>query len=66
MVSYESDVPEEIRTLMYDPQTAGGLLASVAAKDAEALMSALRDADVPAAMIGEIREQQKPTIEVVG
>jgi selenide,water dikinase len=64
LVSYESAVPEEIRTLMYDPQTAGGLLASVAAKDAEALMSALRDADVPAAMIGEVREQQKPTIEV--
>jgi selenide,water dikinase len=65
MVSYESAVPEEIRTLMYDPQTAGGLLASVAAKDAEALLNALRDADVPAVVIGEVREAQKPTIEVV-
>jgi selenide,water dikinase len=65
MVSYESGVPEEVRTLMYDPQTAGGLLASVAAKDAEALLNALHEAGVPAMVIGEVREAQKPTIEVV-
>jgi selenide,water dikinase len=64
LVSYESAVPEEIRTLMYDPQTAGGLLASVAAKDAEAVVKALREVEVPVAIIGEVREQQKPVIEV--
>jgi selenide,water dikinase len=65
LVSYESTVPEEIRTLMYDPQTAGGLLASVAASDAEALLEALQKADVPSAAIGEVREAQKPTLEVL-
>ncbi len=65
LVSYESAVPEEIRTLLYDPQTAGGLLASVAAKDAEEIVSALKTANIPAAVIGEVRELQKPTIEVV-
>jgi selenide,water dikinase len=65
LVSYESAVPEEIRTLLYDPQTAGGLLASVAANDADAMVSALKAADIAAAIIGEVREPQKPTIEVV-
>jgi selenide,water dikinase len=65
LVSYESTVPEEIRTLMYDPQTAGGLLVSVAGKDADALLKGLLLAGVPAALIGEVREPQKSTIEVV-
>ena len=65
LVSYESAVPEEIRTLMYDPQTAGGLLASVAPNHADALLRALREARVPASMIGEVRESQKPTLEVL-
>jgi len=64
LVSYESAVPEEIRTLLYDPQTAGGLLASVAAKDADKMVKALQSADIPAAIIGEIHEAQKPTIEI--
>ncbi len=63
-VSYEDRVPEEIRTLLYDPQTAGGLLASVDAGDADAMLAALHEASVPAALIGEVRAPQKPAIEV--
>lgn len=65
LVSYESAVPEEVRTLLYDPQTAGGLLASVSSNHAEQLLQALKDADIPSGLIGEVREPQKPTIEVV-
>ena len=41
-VEFADDVPEEIRTLLYDPQTAGGLLIAVAASDAERLLAELR------------------------
>ncbi len=41
-VEFADDVAEEIRTLLYDPQTAGGLLIAVAASDAERLLAELR------------------------
>ena len=65
LVSYEDQVPEEIRTLLYDPQTAGGLLIAVAANDCDSLLRALQQAQVPAALIGEVLEARKPTIEIV-
>ncbi|WP_342078324.1 selenide, water dikinase SelD [Yoonia sp. SS1-5] len=40
--------------LLYDPQTAGGLLAAVDPVDADKLLAALREAGYPAAIIGEI------------
>jgi selenide,water dikinase len=63
-VQYSADVPEEARTLLYDPQTAGGLLISVAASDTERLLSALQDAGVPAVEIGEVVEKEGPLIAV--
>lgn len=42
--------------LLFDPQTAGGLLAAVAAKTADATLKNLREAGYGAAMIGEITE----------
>ncbi len=65
LVSYEGGVAEDIRTLMYDPQTAGGLLISVAEKDTDRLVAALRKAGVPAVVAGEVRKAQTPTIEVI-
>jgi selenide,water dikinase len=65
VVSYEEGVPEDLRTLLYDPQTAGGLLISVAAADAERLLAALNQAGVPASMIGEVLPPGKPAITVV-
>jgi len=65
MVSYVPDVPQEIRTILFDPQTAGGLLLSVAAQDAAAFMDALHAAGVPAARIGQVLPQSKPLIQIV-
>ena len=66
LVSYEEGVPEEIRTLLYDPQTAGGLLISVAGGDADRLLGGLREANVQASLIGEVLGPHKPTIQVTG
>jgi selenide,water dikinase len=63
-VAYEDGVPEDIKTVLFDPQTAGGLLLSVAEEDATALLAALRAADVGAVQIGEVLPQSKPLIVV--
>ena len=63
-VEYADDVPEDVRTLLYDPQTAGGLLISVAADDAERLVTQLAIAGVNGVEIGEVVEKQKPLIGV--
>jgi selenide,water dikinase len=63
-VGYEGDIPEEIKALLFDPQTAGGLLLAVAGEDAEALASALQGAGVPAVEIGEVLAKGKPLIRV--
>jgi selenide, water dikinase len=64
LVEYEDGVDETLRTLLFDPQTAGGLLISVAADSAEKLQSALKHAEIPAARIGEVLPNAKPLIRV--
>jgi selenide,water dikinase len=64
-VEYADEVPEDTRTLLYDPQTAGGLLISVEASNAERLISELVTAGVNAFEIGEVVEKQTPLIAVV-
>jgi len=64
LVGYEENVPEEIRTILFDPQTAGGLLLSVARSDADSLVTALNNSGVPAVEIGEVLPPGKPLIQV--
>ena len=63
-VGYAGDVPEDLRTLLYDPQTAGGLLISVAEKDTDRLNTALREAGVEASTIGSVLEKSSPLIRI--
>ena len=63
-VEFSNGVPEEIRNLLYDPQTSGGLLLSVAASDAPKLLQALRAKHIPAQEIGEVIEKTRPLIRV--
>jgi selenide, water dikinase len=64
LVGYAEGVPEEIRTLLFDPQTAGGLLISAAAADSGALSAALQKAGVTVVEIGEVVPASKPLISV--
>jgi len=62
LVHYDEDVPEDVKTLLYDPQTAGGLLIST--PDGPALTQALKSAGVPAAQIGAVFPPTKPLISI--
>jgi selenide,water dikinase len=64
VVQYEGEIPEELKTILFDPQTAGGLLISVSSEAASELTRALGEAGVPAIDIGEVVAQSKPLISV--
>ena len=62
MVEYEDQIPEDLRTLLYDPQTAGGLL--ICTSEGEALTQALNQSGVPGVQIGEVLPAVKRRIRV--
>jgi selenophosphate synthase len=64
-VEYETAVPEDLKTIFFDPQTAGGLLAAVAADSAEELIRRLRAAGISAVEIGEVLPKTKPLISIL-
>ena len=64
LVGYEDGISDEVKTILFDPQTAGGLLISVAQEDSAELSRALNAAGVPAVEIGEVLAQSKPLIRV--
>jgi selenide, water dikinase len=65
VVEYQNKIPEELKTLFFDPQTAGGLLISVAEPEAQALLESLRNAGIPAERIGRVMEKSRPLIIVI-
>jgi selenide, water dikinase len=64
MVGYETEISAELKTLLFDPQTAGGLLVSIVGKDCEEFVSELVDVGVAARYIGNVTESQKPLIRI--
>lgn len=63
-VEFANAVPPAIRTIVFDPQTAGGLLIAVAAKNAEQLSTELRQSGTGGEIIGEVVERTHPLISV--
>ena len=64
-VEFAVDLPEEVRNLLFDPQTSGGLLVAIAASLAEAALAALAARKVPAQIIGSVLAKRSPLIHVV-
>ena len=64
LVHYEDGVAEDLKTIIFDPQTAGGLLIAVAPERAADLKTALNAAGAYAADIGEVIVKSKAAIEV--
>ena len=64
VVGYEEGIAEDLKTMLFDPQTAGGLLISVAPEHAPELLRNLQAGGVPAMEIGEVLAKTKPLITV--
>ena len=65
VVNYREEIPEEVKTLLFDPQTSGGLLIAVVEDRSVELQKALNSAGVTAVEIGEVLPKTKPLISVV-
>lgn len=63
-VEFTSNVDEDSRALLFDPQTSGGLLIAVAPERAASLSAELQRRQIPAAQIGEVLPKRSPLIEV--
>lgn len=63
-VVLEEGIPLERSDVLYDPQTAGGLLIAVPEARAGQLLDRLRDRGVPAAAIGRVRGRGTAAVEV--
>ena len=50
--------------ILFDPQTSGGLLISLAKEDAPALLDKLKETGLPAEIVGEVLEKTESEILV--
>ncbi len=63
-VGFGAGVPEEVRNLLYDPQTSGGLLVAIAAESADTALEALARCGTAARVIGSVIAKRSPLIQV--
>ena len=63
-VEFAPGVPADVQTLLFDPQTSGGLLVALAPEQAEAAARALRQAGSAAMTIGEVLPKTSPLLAV--
>jgi selenide,water dikinase len=63
-VQYDERVPDHVRALLYDPQTAGGLLISLQG-EGESAVSKFTQVGIPAMQIGEVLSAPKPLITIM-
>jgi selenide,water dikinase len=64
-VGFADSVPEENRTLLFDPQTAGGLLVAVAPNVAQKAVELFNTHGINAAKIGRVVAKTSPLISVI-
>lgn len=61
----DTDITKEMASLLFDPQTAGGMLISIAADKADALLARLRETYFSAAIIGRVTEKGARSLVVI-
>jgi len=64
-VAFASDIAEEYRAVLFDPQTSGGLLVAIAPEAADALGRAFEEHRIQAAEIGRVLPKTVPLLSVV-
>jgi selenide, water dikinase len=64
VVGYEAPIDADLKTLLFDPQTAGGLLISIAEEDCAKCMTELESLGIPARHIGNVTASKKPLIRI--
>jgi len=64
-VSFADNVPDDIRALLFDPQTSGGLLISMDPSQLETAISILARHGVIATNIGRVLSKTSPILQVV-
>jgi selenide,water dikinase len=65
VVDYDGNIHTDLKTLLFDPQTAGGLFISIAARECEEFVRALEDLGLPSRHVGDVMEAGQPLIRVV-
>jgi selenide,water dikinase len=65
LVEYTPEISDDIKTLLFDPQTSGGLLIAVSEDRASELLELLKAAEVPAANVGKLSAGSKPLVRVI-
>jgi selenide,water dikinase len=65
IVKYGPGVDEITRTILFDPQTAGGLLLSISAKQADPFVRTLQNRGSDATIVGEVLPRTDPLIMIV-
>jgi len=63
-VQFDPKVPQEVRNILFDPQTSGGLLLVVTKQDSAALVEKLGRHGVPARKVGRVVEKTSPLLRV--
>ena len=61
---FASSVPQEYRDLLFDPQTSGGLLISIAAEAGADVLAALQRRGAAARIVGSVHNKKSPLIHV--
>ena len=64
-LTIEAGIAKEVVSLLYDPQTAGGMLISIAEDRADAMLTKLRETYSLAAIIGRVIEYNGHSLKVI-
>jgi len=63
-VEFSPNIPDEIQSLLYDPQTSGGLLVALASQAADSATALLERRGISARVIGTVIEKRSPLIAI--